>query len=304
MTSEPAVTTIVVTYNSAATIERCLHSLLGASVSSRIVVVDNASNDPTRALLATGFPEVTVVPNGQNLGFAAACNLGMAHAAAGEPTYFLFVNPDAYAAPTCLAVLVDAMDRHPDAAVASPLILDARTGTIWYAGAAGDVAKGIYWHVGVGETDAGQYTETVVTGRPTGCVMLVRRAAVADAGPMDASYFLYWEDVEWAMRIQSRGHTTLFVPAARALHDVSSATGGPTSKVYEYYYLRNRLRLVHDTSGLSRRQLVAANWRGSARTIATALSTRGVRDGLGAARAIALAYVDFARGRTGRRERL
>ena len=60
---------------------------------------------------------------------------------------------------------------------------------------------------------------------------------------------------------------------------MSSATGGPTSKVYEYYYLRNRLRLVHDTSRLTRRQLVAANWRGSAGTIAASFRTRGRRDG-------------------------
>ncbi|HEV3213975.1 MAG TPA: glycosyltransferase family 2 protein, partial [Acidimicrobiales bacterium] len=160
MTSEPAVATIVVTYNSAGTIERCLRSLRGASVPSSIVVVDNASTDPTREVLSTGFPEVTVIPNGQNLGFAAACNLGMTGAAASEPTHYLFVNPDAYVEPTCLAELVDGMDQHPDAAVASPLILDAGSGAIWYAGAAGDVAKGIYWHVGVGEPDTGQYTET------------------------------------------------------------------------------------------------------------------------------------------------
>jgi GT2 family glycosyltransferase len=304
MTSGRGVTTIVVAYNSAATIGRCLDCLGASSLQSRIVVVDNDSTDATRALLTKDHGDAEVVPSAQNAGFAAACNLGMDVAAAEEPEFFFFVNPDAYVEPTCLAALVDALDANPDAAAASPLILDASSGTIWYAGALGDVERGVYWHIGVGDPDTGQYTETVATGRPTGCVMLVRRTAVETAGVMDASYFLYWEDVEWAMRFRAHGLQSLFVPAARAGHDVSSATGGPTSKVYEYYYLRNRLRLVHDTSGLTRRQLVAANWRGSTRTIATAFKTRGARDGLGASRAIALAYLDFLRGRYGRFERL
>jgi GT2 family glycosyltransferase len=304
MTHERDVITIVVTYNSEDTIERCVRCVEQSTAPTRIVVVDNASSDGTRELLARHFPEVTVIPSPRNVGFAAACNLGMAQAASTQPAYFLFVNPDAYVEPTCLALLTAAMEAHPSAAVACPIIFDATSGAIWYAGATGDVDQGIYWHIGVGERDASPYSETVVTGRPTGCVMLVRREAVEAAGVMDATYFLYWEDVEWAMRFRSHGLASIFVPAARALHAVSSATGGPTSKVYEYYYLRNRLRLVHDTSPLTRQQLVAANWRGSAGTIAASFRTKGWRDGLRAARAISLAYLDFARDRYGELERL
>jgi GT2 family glycosyltransferase len=304
MTPDGDVVAIVVAYNSARTIGRCLRCLEASSPRPRLVVVDNASSDETRAVVAKDHPAVTLVPSPQNTGFAAACNLAMTSVAAGEPAFYLFVNPDAYVEPTCLASLLDAMVVHPEVAVASPLILDASSGAIWYAGAAGDVQHGIYWHIGVGDRDTGQYTETVITGRPTGCVMLVRRTAVRAAGAMDATYFLYWEDVEWAMRFRQHGLESLFVPSARALHDVSTTTGGPTSKIYEYYYLRNRLRLVHDTSRLTRRQLIAANWRGSLETIVASFRTRGTRDGLRATRAITLAYVDFVRGRYGKFERL
>jgi GT2 family glycosyltransferase len=304
MTESPGVVTVVVTFNSAATISACLRHLEASSVPSRIVVVDNASSDETKAVVSRDFPDVTVVANPKNTGFAVACNVGMAAAATSAPAYFLFVNPDAYVEPPCLSALLDAMEANPIAAVASPLILSTSTGAIWYAGAAGDVERGIYWHLGVGDRDEGQYTTTVETGRPTGCVMLARATAVQTVGPMDASYFLYWEDVEWAMRFRAHGLSVLFVPAARSRHDVSTTTGGPTSKVYEYYYLRNRLRLVHDTSRLTRRQLIAANWRGSAETIAVSFRTRGLRDGLRATRAITLAYVDFARERYGQFERL
>lgn len=302
--SPRSVVTIVVTYNSASTITRCLRCIEGSSEASTVVVVDNASRDGTAQIVARDFPDVEIVSTGANLGFAAACNVGIERAARSASSYFLLVNPDAFLDPPCIQALVTAMEERPDSAAASPLILSEGTGRIWYAGAVADVQSGIYWHEAVGEEDEGQYTETCTTGRPTGCVMLVRRSAVDESGLLEASYFLYWEDVEWGLRLQRAGRSVLFVPSARALHAVSSATGGPASKIYEYYYLRNRLRLVHETAGLSRGHLIASNWRASARSVAAVVRARGIRAGAATGRAVALAYIDFLRGHYGQRERL
>jgi len=302
--SEPvSVATIVVTYNSAATIRRCLQCVSSSSTPSAVWVVDNASTDGTAQHLGED-PAITVVQSQRNLGFAAACNLGMEAAATRSPSHYLLVNPDAYLEQDCLSSLLRAMESDPFAAMACPLVLNAASGAIWYAGATADVEAGNYWHIGVGERDDGQYAATVVTGRPTGCVLLVRGSVVESVGPMDPSYFLYWEDVEWAMRCKAQGLHTLFVGDARAQHDVSAATGGAASKVYEYYYLRNRLRLVHDTAPLTRRELVAANWRGSVRSVASAVKGRGILAGMQTGRAITLAYLDFLRDQYGQRARL
>lgn len=303
VTDIPTVATIVVTYNSAATIGRSLQCIASSTVPSEVWVVDNASTDGTVDVVGT-HPSVQLVRNSRNLGFAAACNVGMAAAADRSPTYLLLVNPDAYLDPACLAALLDALGCDPQAAMASPLVLDAASDAIWYAGARAEVQTGTYWHIGVGEHDHGQYTGTVVTGRPTGCVLLVRRDVVDTVGPMDPSYFLYWEDVEWSLRCTARGLHTLFVGGARAHHDVSSTTGGAASKVYEYYYLRNRLRLVHETSRMTRGQLVAANLRGSASSIGGAFGAGGLPAGLQTTRAIVLAYADFLRDHYGWCERL
>lgn len=299
-----SVATVVVTYNSASTISRCLRGIQESSQSSHVVVVDNASRDRTVEIVANEFPGIEIDRTGANLGFAAACNRGIRLAASRAPTHYLLVNPDAYLDVTCIEALGDALEARPDAAAASPLILYEDSGKIWYAGAAADVDAGIYWHEAVGADDTGQFTEISVTGRPTGCVMLVRRDVVDEVGLLDESYFLYWEDVEWGLRLQRGGRTVLFVPKARARHAVSSTTGGPASKIYEYYYLRNRLRLVHETAGLSKGHLVAANWQASARTVAGVLRDRGVHDGLSTGRAVVLAYLDFLRDRNGQRSRL
>jgi hypothetical protein len=82
---------------------------------------------------------------------------------------------------------------------------------------------------------------------------------------------------------------------------VSSTTGGPTSKVYEYYYLRNRLRLVHETAGKSKGSLFRDNWLASAKAVGALTRSRGPRAGAVAGRAVVLAYADFLRGRYGQR---
>ena len=183
MTPERDVVTIVVTYNSATTIGRCLRCIEASSLRPRIVVVDNASSDETRALLGRDFPDVTVVPSAQNAGFAAACNLGMASAAV-ERAGLLPVRQSGRLRRAHLPRHVGRRDggeptrrggepAHPRCELWGDLVRRVRPATS---------ERGIYWHLGVGERDAGQYTETVVTGRPTGCVMLVRRAAVEAAG--------------------------------------------------------------------------------------------------------------------------
>ena len=82
---------------------------------SGIVVVDNASSDETRGVLSRDFPDVTVVPSAATIGFAAACNLGMAPRRPSAPAYYLFVNPERMWS-SLPGALVDAMEADHAAA--------------------------------------------------------------------------------------------------------------------------------------------------------------------------------------------
>src|SRR5438045_2018218 len=89
---------IILNWNSHQMTADCIRSLLGASVETYdVVVVDNGSQDGSVQLLAREFPEITVLPQVHNLGFAAGCNVGIRHALARGAEYILLLNNDTYA---------------------------------------------------------------------------------------------------------------------------------------------------------------------------------------------------------------
>ena len=296
--------TIIVTHNCADTMAECLRSLEESSAPSSVFVVDNASSDGTVPLVRSMAPDATVLEQAENLGFAGGCNLGIRAAQALHPEYLFFLNPDASVDSGCIESLLGAMDADPELAVVSPVILSGSSGDIWYAGAELDLAHGHFDHVGGDGSDLKRATGVTRTGRPTGCAMLVRRAVVDEVGYMDPSYFLYWEETEWTLRFKDAGHHVGLVPQARATHFISATTGGWGSKIYEYYFLRNRLRLFNEKTGRTRLDLTRTSLPESAWRVKRSLKDRGYRAALGTSRALALAYVDFWQGRSGRCDRL
>lgn len=296
--------TIIVTHNCADTMAACLRSLEESSAPSSLFVVDNASSDGTVPLVRSIAPDATVLEQAENLGFAGGCNLGIRAAQALHPDYLFFLNPDASVDSGCIESLLGAMDADSELAVVSPVILSGSSGDIWYAGAELDLTNGHFDHLGGDGSDLQRATGVTRTGRPTGCAMLVRRAVVDEVGYMDPSYFLYWEETEWTLRFKDAGHHVGLVPQARATHFISATTGGWGSKIYEYYFLRNRLRLFNEKTGRTRLDLTWSSLRESAWRVKRSRNDRGYRAALGTSRALALAYVDFWQGRSGRCDRL
>jgi N-acetylglucosaminyl-diphospho-decaprenol L-rhamnosyltransferase len=296
--------TVVVTFNAAAVIRRCLDSLRDSEMSTSVVVVDNSSTDNTAAVVQDEYPEVNLVEAGVNLGFGAACNLGAHLAGATADSYIFFLNPDASVAPGCIGTLASALARDERLGVVSPLLIDHATGTIRYAGADLDVDELRFDVHDWGEDPAGSRYVFEYTGRPTGAAMLVRGAILDEVGPMDPTYFLYWEETEWALRMDAGGYAIGFEPAAIAHHESSHSTGGSGSKVMEYYFARNFLRMVRDATGDG---VLRTSWRVRpqlVQRVVDRLHARDLRSALRTARWVATAYLDFWRHRTGPRSAL
>ena len=126
--TDPTLAAVVVSYNVAPLLARCLESLrrageelLAQGDSLRVVVVDNASADGSVALVRERFPEVVLIESRANLGFGAGCNLG-AGAAPGSP-FVLFLNPDAEVTPGAVPALLERLRRTPAAAIAGPRLV-------------------------------------------------------------------------------------------------------------------------------------------------------------------------------------
>jgi GT2 family glycosyltransferase len=288
---------IVVTHNSESFIVDCLESIEASTVSSKIVVVDNGSNDATVEIIKRRFPAVDVHA-GENLGFAGGCNLGIRRAGGDFIAYF-FLNPDAQVSPTCLEQLKGSLDENSAFAMVSPTILDPASGQVLYAGANLDFET-LNFEMKTSPTMVNE-DSIKETDRPTGAAMLVRKTSLEAVGPMNDSYFLYWEECEWAVRFHAHQWKIGHVPGAKVFHSASHSTGGAGSKVYEYYYTRNVLRLVSEFRQTSRWKSILHVLPFIVRRLRAISSRRHPWWFVEAVRFDALGVFDFLRGRSGHR---
>jgi GT2 family glycosyltransferase len=299
LSESASISTIVVTHNSEKVISACLASLEASAAATTIVLVDNGSADATLDIVRRDFPNVMAVQV-LNLGFAGGCNRGVQLAGDEVDAYF-FLNPDASVTSSCLEKLVKSLQDDEEVAVVSPTIRHPDTGAIEYAGARLDF-KGLDFEVlGSDELARCDTTGTLETGRPAGAAMLVRRSSLETVGPMDESYFLYWEECEWAYRFQKNGFKVGYVPDAVVFHTANHSTGGIGSKIYEYYWTRNALRLVEEVRGGSKTEtlksllpLLTRRLRDMAHQRRFASLTTSIQFDL-------LGIVDFLRGKSGHR---
>ena len=190
---------IVITYNSGNIIKRCLDALAKTSNARyEIIVVDNASFDDTATLVRLRYPNVRLIVNPKNVGFGAACNVGIA-AAAGDA--FVFLNPDVEVLPDWLEHVERHFNEYPDAAIICPTTL--RPGQ-----ARSD-------QTGVAESAAGP-----------GCALALRRTAWQEIGGFDPNIFLYWEDTELCWRAWLLGWRVLEDFDACVYHEQGASTRG------------------------------------------------------------------------------
>jgi len=219
----------IVTWNSAREIARCLRSLACQRGERTIeaLVIDNASEDDAVAAVQREFPLVQLHANARNVGFAAA------HSQAWPLTrgrYWLLLNPDVELREDCIDQLVAFMDDHPRAGLATARLVDADgrpqhcaqpTPSIWRTLLElsrlhkmlprrwrGRLLLGPYW----------TYDRTRRVGWTWGTVLMARRSAVESVGPLDASFFMYGEDLEWCLRMRQAGWEVWYCSEAEAVH--------------------------------------------------------------------------------------
>ena len=250
----PQVEVIVLNWNGLQDTLACLASLARVDYPRvRITVVDNGSIDGSPALLRQRFPGLTVIETGENLGYASGNNVGLRCAVERGADYVLLLNNDTEVAPDFLRRMVEVADADPRVGVAGPTIYYYdQPQLIWSAGGAIDWARGRTQMIGLGELDEGQFgTEPREVDFITGCALLVRREALERVGLLDGQFFLYYEEVEWCVRVRRGGFKVLHVPGARVWHKIPLDARGDSPEVH-YYMTRNRLLFL---------RLTGAGWR-------------------------------------------
>lgn len=225
------VSVVVVSYNAAGPLERCVRSLLGQEGASfELVVVDNASSDSSPDVIASFASRLRCIRNEENVGFGRANNQALPLC---RGRYVFLVNPDVVVGRGVLKEMVSFMDAHPDVGLAGTRVVEA--------GSREPVAPALRYP---GEKGArarfadlpGEITWVI------GASMFARKAVLEQVGGFDPDFFLYAEEADLCLRIRRAGHSIAVDERAEVEHEGGASESGSPS--YEVWRRRERGRLT------------------------------------------------------------
>jgi GT2 family glycosyltransferase len=243
----PRVSVVIVVWNAKSYVIECLESLREhcQQVCSEVIVVDNASTDGTPELVAEMFPELKLIRNPENLGFAKANNIGIAQTS-GE--YICLVNSDVKFIDDCVSPMVRYLGDHPAVGMLGPKMLAAsgevrrstmRFPTVWnsFCRAVGldSLFKGSRSFGGLLMSDFNHRTTAPVEVL-NGWFLLLRRSAVERVGLLDPQFFMYGEDVDWCYRFRQVGELVVFFGEAGAIHYGGASSANAPLRFYLELY--------------------------------------------------------------------
>lgn len=224
----PDLSIVIVNWNGLAVLRNCLNSIFGLThfVQLEIIVVDNASHDDSVAVLEREFPQVNIVRNQQNRGFAAANNQAFTLA---RGRYILLLNNDTELLDGALAESVKYMDANsrvgalgcrcefPDHSFQTSCY---RFTELWALFMIRVLPLGAVLNerLNVARYWGREFTKPTEVDVVAGCFMIVRREVIAKVGGFDEDFFMYGEDEEWCSRIKRAGWRIVYFPAATIIH--------------------------------------------------------------------------------------
>jgi GT2 family glycosyltransferase len=233
---------ILVNYNDRKHVGECLSSLQKSMppFEQEILVVDNHSTDGSPEWIAGSFPDVRLISNAENLGFARANNLGVWESR-GE--YLLFLNTDSVVPPGALAALVDCLKSDAAAGAAGPALLRHRHSFQVSFGRRVDFFAQFRQKLMLNPYHRlmlKRATKIRKTGWLSAACLLCRRRAFEEAGGFDENFFLYFEDIDLCVRMRKAGWKLIYVPHVRVFHE-GGATTIPRRAASRFEYRKSQL---------------------------------------------------------------
>jgi GT2 family glycosyltransferase len=219
---------IIVNWNVKELLRPCLESVLAApGLTTEIIVVDSASTDGSPEIVRAEFPQVRLIASPENLGYARGNNVG---AAAALGRYLFLLNPDTVVQTEALPRLVAYLDAHPTVGAVGPQLLWP-DGTIQSSRRCFPTLGTLFWESTLleqwfpGNRYARRYRlvetpayQTQQVDWVVGAAILIRREAWQQVGPIDETFFMYFEETDWCRRAALAGWATHYLPAAQVIH--------------------------------------------------------------------------------------
>jgi N-acetylglucosaminyl-diphospho-decaprenol L-rhamnosyltransferase len=248
----PSVHIVIVNWNTGDYLRECLSSIVDASQTGvrvdRVTVVDNASSDDSAAGLAELPLPLELIRNGRNAGFAAACNQG---AAGSTADYLVFLNPDTRLFANTLDEVARFMESDRAAGIGicgaqivdedgRPAISCARFPTLRVlSGKITGLDRLLPRHFPSHHLPPAETAESRLVDQVIGAFFFVRREVFTQLGGFDTRYYLYFEEVDFALRARQIGVSTYFLKEATVMH-AENVSSNQVRDLRLYHSLRSR----------------------------------------------------------------
>ncbi len=256
MNQAPDISVVILNWNTERLLRRCIASIKNhntSQVSYEIIVVDNASEDGSRAMVTSEFPDVKLVINKRNIGFGAGNNRGAVEATG---RYILFLNSDTEVHTDCLLKLVQFADEHPECGIVGPKLLNADGSLQYSCRHYPNLATGFFRNTPLGRLfpsnrhnadylmSSWDHASNRNVDWVSGAALMIRRATADEVGMFDEDYFMYCEDVDLCRRVNMAPRNAssvetwkvTYVPDATITHFIGrSSDKVPTRMTYEFH---------------------------------------------------------------------
>lgn len=212
----------IVNYNAGELLRACLASIEGEQP-YEVVVIDNASTDGSGEMIRRDFPRVHVINMPRNDGYGAAANLAIASCSS---QYVLLLNCDTSLHPGTLQILCDYLDQYPRAAVVGPRLVNPDGTRQPSCFPFPTPLQTLIKETSLSRLSSGYGSPPSARRVPwvLGAALAIRKSAFESVGGFDASFFMYFEEVDLCYRLREAGWETHFAPAAIVTHVGGAST--------------------------------------------------------------------------------
>lgn len=200
-----------------------------------IIVIDNGSTDTSTTIIKSQFPTIKQILNEKNLGFAAGINVGIRYALEQNADFVFLVNNDTTLHADILTHLINGITQSEAYLAAPAIYFMSRPDHIWSAGA---MRRKITLEIKPC-TPVLDSTKMFNVDVITGCGMLMRRECLTEIGLFDEQFFMYYEDMDYCLRVRARGLAIVVVPEAMMWHKVATSSGGSGSPNERYHMAKS-----------------------------------------------------------------
>lgn len=237
------VVTVIPNYNLASDLAECLDSLRTTDYPEHhVIVVDNASTDSSVALIRERYPWAELVALTENVGYAAALNIGIRRAAVLGARYVFGLNNDTVVTPEAIGRLAATLDADATIGIASPRVLcHAQPATLYWLGDRISPIWPLPISVGVNQPDRPDYATVLDFDYVCGCAFFLRLGLLREIGLLDPTCFMYYEDSDLCRRARDAGYRVVSAGQSVIYHKVALSSR-PEHVALRRVRVRNRVR--------------------------------------------------------------